>query len=75
MTSDSTVYVRLIDEAVDVWRPVEAVDLTETTCRIADQPYDREIETWEFEPGVAVSWRWTGLSHGTVRVATAPVED
>ncbi|HEX5467316.1 MAG TPA: hypothetical protein VFW92_11645 [Candidatus Limnocylindrales bacterium] len=45
------IFVRLIDEAVEVWRPVEAVHLDGNVYQIAEQPYDRSIEKWEFEPG------------------------
>lgn len=44
------IYVRLLDEPVDVWRPVEAALVHDRVYRISAQPYDREIEQWEFEP-------------------------
>jgi hypothetical protein len=37
-------YVRLLDEAVDVWRPVRARRLSPNVYRIIDQPYQREDE-------------------------------
>ena len=45
------VFVRLLDEGVDVWRPVRAEHLGGSVYRIASQPYDREVESWQFEPG------------------------
>jgi hypothetical protein len=45
------IYVKLTDEVVDVWRPVEAEHLQGDIYRISDQPYDRLAEPWEFEPG------------------------
>src|SRR5436309_14549784 len=51
---------QLPDEQVDAWRPAEAVPVGAGLYRILDQPYDREIERWEFEPGMssfASSWR------------------
>lgn len=45
-----TVFVRLIDEGTDVWRPVRATRLGETTYRIADDPVP-EDEAWSFQPG------------------------
>ena len=49
-----TIFVRLVDEPVPVWRPVQAEKLGESTYLISDQEYDREIEDWEFEPGEKV---------------------
>ena len=46
-----TIYVALLDEGIDVWRPVEAQRLSPDTWRIVDQDYDPGIEVWEFEPG------------------------
>lgn len=41
----------LLGEAVDVRRPVRAEHLHDRIYRIVEQPYDRELETWEFGPG------------------------
>jgi hypothetical protein len=48
------VYVRLLDENVDVWRPVQAEQLRENVYKLVDQPYDRATEKWQFEPGDVV---------------------
>jgi hypothetical protein len=45
------IYVGLLDEGIDVWRPVQAEQIGPSVYRIIEQPYDREIETWQFEPG------------------------
>lgn len=64
------IYVRLLDEGVNVWRPVEAERLTNDTLRlIAAQPKDDAIEQWEFAPGDAVRCRLIELSGGKVLVA------
>lgn len=52
--SDVTLYVFLLDEDVDVWRPVKAVRLHDNVYQITEQLYDREIEKWEFGPGEQV---------------------
>jgi hypothetical protein len=52
--STTVVYMRLLGEPVDVWRPVQAEHLGDAVYRILPQEYDREIETWEFEPGSTV---------------------
>jgi hypothetical protein len=50
------VYVRLLDEGVDVWRPVPAVDLGDGRYELAaTEDYDPTIETWEFVPGSVVA--------------------
>lgn len=51
MTAVQQIYVKLTDEVVDVWRPVEAEHLHGDIYRISDQQYDRLAEPWEFEPG------------------------
>jgi hypothetical protein len=48
------IHVALVGEDVDVWRPVLAEQLTGNVYRIVVQPYNREIETWQFEPGDCV---------------------
>jgi hypothetical protein len=65
------VFVALLDEGVDVWRPVEAVRLSEDTVRLLeDQPHDSD-ETWEFLPGEAVRCKQRDLSDGPALVAYA----
>lgn len=54
MTNGTVIFVRLMDEGIDVWRPVRAEELTGSNFMIAEQPYDREAESWEFEPGERV---------------------
>lgn len=48
------IFVRLLDEDVDVWRPVLARHVGADRYVIVEQPYDRGLERWEFEPGVEV---------------------
>jgi len=49
------VYVRLLDEGVDVYRPVTSIKITETVYEL-DHPegYDPDDESWEFLPGSKV---------------------
>lgn len=49
-TDSATVFVRLLDEGADVWRPVMAERLGETTYRLAADPAP-EDERWIFQPG------------------------
>lgn len=69
-SSEVTIYVYLLDEGVDVWIPVLAEKLSETRHRIADQPYDRATQRWEFEPGAVVVCESKSLSGGSALVAT-----
>jgi hypothetical protein len=63
------IFVRLLDEGVDVWRPVQAKHLGGNRYRIVDQPYDREIETWQFEPGDEVACEWIDSTDGRILAA------
>ena len=48
-----TVHVKLTDEPVDVWRPVQARRLGPMTFQLLEQDIP-EDEEWEFEPGERV---------------------
>jgi hypothetical protein len=52
-TDETTVFVRLVDEGTDVWRPVRANRIGANTCRIAEQVVP-EDEIWIFQPGDVV---------------------
>ncbi|MCA9320620.1 MAG: hypothetical protein KDB53_07790 [Planctomycetes bacterium] len=64
------IHVSLLDEAVEVWRPVFAEDLGGDVYRIAEQPYDRDLEIWQFEPGDVVVCRRVDSSEGRILAAT-----
>lgn len=66
----ATIYVALKDEAVDVWRPVEAVSEGGSIYRITDEamPVD---EVWEFAPGTRVRCEMRDLFEGPALVAVA----
>ncbi|MFN8523148.1 MAG: hypothetical protein U0821_08585 [Chloroflexota bacterium] len=51
------IFVALPDEAVQVWRPISAEHVGGDRYLITEQPYDRSIEIWEFEPGEVVICR------------------
>jgi len=62
MSERRTVHVYLPDEAVDVWRPVEAEHLGRDEYRlIGPVPED---EVWEFQPGDVVRCRERGFEGG-----------
>ena len=61
-----TVYVALMEEDVDVWRPVDAKPVGPDRYRlVASQPDD---ETWEFKTGQIVKCEPRRLSDNIVRL-------
>jgi hypothetical protein len=64
------IFVRLLDERVDVWRPVQAEHLRESTYKIIEQQYDRKDERWQFEPGDEVVGELIDTSEGQILAAT-----
>lgn len=53
--TDAIVYVRLLDEGTDVWRPVRATALPDGIFQLAEPDgYDFEAEIWEFPPRAKV---------------------
>ncbi len=59
------IFVRPLDENVDVWRPVKAQRVASDRFRIVGQPYDRRVERWEFEPGDEVMCELVASDDGT----------
>jgi hypothetical protein len=70
MSRSAQIYVALINEGVDVWRPVEAEHLRDNVYRILSQPYDRTVESWQFEPGDVVLCEMIESSDGRILAAT-----
>ena len=53
--TDTVVFVRLLDEGTDVWRPVHATRLPDGTYELAEpEGYDSNAESWEFPPHAKV---------------------
>lgn len=48
------IYVRLLDEGTDVWRPVAATELPDGTYILPEIPPIPDGEKWEFRPGSRV---------------------
>jgi hypothetical protein len=70
MSKRDTIYVALLDEGIDVWRPVEAQKVSPDSYLIVDQDYDPRIERWEFEPGTIVRCRKESRDGRAILVAT-----
>jgi len=61
------IYVKLRDEGVDVWRPVDAQpEGSDIYLLPAHAPDD---EAWRFVPGSRVRCEWRELDHARVLVA------
>jgi hypothetical protein len=61
------IFVALMDEAVDVWRPVTAERVDVDSWRLLGPMPDDEV--WEFQPGELVRLEMRTLSDGEVPVA------
>jgi hypothetical protein len=67
--ASTTIYVRLVDENVDVWRPVTARSVAPNEYVILAGGYDPELERWAFQPGERVVGEWMEVGHGRVLAA------
>ena len=68
-----TIYIRLLDEGVDVFRPTSAEPVDESLFRVLPTGnYDPNDEKWEFVPGSIVRCDKQTLSGEQVLVAMAP---
>ncbi len=65
----TTIYLSLLDESVEVRRPVQAEHIDGNIYLIVDQPYDRDVERWAFEPGARVVCEPADTSEGRVLAA------
>ncbi len=70
MNNDEQIYVALRNEGVDVWRPVQAEHLEGNRYRILSQPYDRDLESWQFDPGEEVLCEFVDGANGRFLAAT-----
>ena len=64
MTQVQTIYVQLLDEAVECWRPVEAVMVRPGVFRIVSPPPDPRHERWEFDSGQEVACEERAFADG-----------
>ena len=62
------IYVYLLNEGVDVWRPVDAEKVENDLYRLVGSPPD-ETEHWEFPTGSVVRAEIRSLSEGPTLVA------
>ena len=68
------IYVYLLDEGTDVWRPVQAEKLSENTFRIVSQNNDPENEKWQFSTGDIVKCEEKILSNSKPNKCLVAIE-
>jgi hypothetical protein len=66
MSNRTTVYVALLDENVDVWRPVQAEHVGSDLYRLTGEQPDDEV--WPFAPGDVVRCQRRTLSGDPARL-------
>jgi hypothetical protein len=64
-----TIYVYLLNERTDVWRPVQAERISDSIFKIPDTAAIPEYEEWMFKPGDTVRCQSKDLSEGACLVA------
>ena len=68
-----TIYMPLLNEGIDVWRPVEATRLASETYRVeGDMPDD---EKWAFAPGTIVRCAHRTFSGGEAGLTAVGIAD
>ena len=67
------IYIRLLNEGTDVWRPVDSLPVGDGLYRIAPASWPLTDEIWEFQPGSVVQCAEKQLSTGTHLVATKSI--
>lgn len=70
----AVIYVALLNEAVDVWRPVGAEHVHGRLYRIVEQPSDPESEQWQFNRGDTVECDVVDLADGPTLVAVRRID-
>ena len=67
------IYVALLDEGTEVWRPVPALKVGESVYVVLrPDDYDPEDERWQYPPGSVVECSARRLADGEVLAATKP---
>jgi len=72
MAESDTIYVYLLDEGTDCWKPVSAEHLGNDVYRIISVNKDPEDERWEFGNGEVVRYRHRKLAGGLRMLALVP---
>ena len=60
--NEETIYIYLLNEGTDVWRPVKAFQVKENIYKISSVNTDPEDEIWQFNKGDFVRCEFKPLS-------------
>ena len=69
-----TIYVYLLDEGIDVWRPVDGIHIKNNIYQIKPESIIPKTETWQFLPSDIVLCEEKILSKGKQIVAVKKIE-
>lgn len=71
----NNIYVRLLNEGTDVWRPTSGEKIAEDIYKILPtKNYHTDDEQWEFAPGTIVKCELQKKSNGKILVAVKKLE-
>jgi hypothetical protein len=70
-----TIFVALIDEGTDVWRPVQARPLGGDLYRIIGVEADVSDEVWQFSPGAIVRCEPKRFNDGQVSMSAVELDE
>ena len=59
---EETIYIYLLNEGTDVWRPVKGIQLRDKVYRIISENMYPEDEEWQFTTGDVVRCKLMALS-------------
>lgn len=68
------IYVAMVDEGVDVWRPVEARHINGNIYQITEQNDASDLEKWRFNYGETVACKMITVSEGRILAAVEKVD-
>lgn len=67
------IYVKLVNEVVDVWRPVQAIQINENRYKLVEEQSVPEDEDWEFAPGEVVEVTTRSFEGGMRKIASRKI--
>jgi hypothetical protein len=73
--TEKHIYVLLLDEGIDVWRPVRAIEVRPATFKIIELESPEVGETWQFHEGQEVVVQARHLNGDEVLVAVAALQE
>lgn len=75
MKKETQIYVYLLDEGTDVWRPVKAVHQSGDIYKIISLNHNHEDEKWEFLHGDLVRCKNRYFSNGETCLVAERIND